>query len=51
MPSTAAASSSVSPWVRNRTEAGDDYFVSIELGSAHDGGLLKRGVHSEIETD
>jgi hypothetical protein len=50
MPSAAAASS-VSPWVRNRTEAGEDDKVSIDIGGTHDGGLLGRGVHSEIETD
>ncbi|MEX1334530.1 MAG: hypothetical protein AB1Z66_04450 [Candidatus Limnocylindrales bacterium] len=42
----------VSPWVRNRTSAGEpDGTISIELGSTHDGGLLKRGVHTEVEPD
>jgi len=42
---------SVSPWVRNRTDAtGDAEGVrSIDLGATHDSGLLRRGVHTEIE--
>ncbi len=56
MPATPAAdagASSVSPWVRNRTDAVDtgEATVSIELGALHDGGLLKRGVHAEVEHD
>jgi len=46
------AAPSVSPWVRNRTDAGDsDGTISIELGGTHDGGLLKRGVHAQLEQD
>jgi hypothetical protein len=41
----------VSPWVRDRTESGETTTVNIELGSSHDGGLLQRGVHTEIEPD
>ena len=52
-PSSPEAAPSVSPWVRSRTDAGDasDGSISIELGSTHDGGLLKRGVHTEVESD
>ena len=42
---------SVSPWVRNRTGANDTDTITVELGATHDGGLLKRGVHTEIEHD
>jgi hypothetical protein len=40
-----------SPWVRNRTDAGEgeDNSTSIEFGTRHDSGLLKRGIHTEIK--
>lgn len=40
-----------SPWVRNRTAADDvqNDERSIEMGASHDSGLLKRGVHTEID--
>ncbi len=51
-PAAQAAELPVSPWVRNRTGASEgEGHVTIELGSSHDGGLLKRGVHTEIEHD
>mgnify|MGYP001812158719 CR=1 FL=1 len=51
-PDAQSADPSVSPWVRNRTGAGEgDGRIRIELGSTHDGGLLKRGVHADIEHD
>ena len=53
-PAADAGANNVSPWVRNRTGDGDasnagETTVSIELGASHDGGLLKRGVHAEVE--
>ena len=51
-PDAHAGGPSLSPWVRNRTDAGDgDGTISIEIGAGHDGGLLQRGVHTEIEHD
>jgi hypothetical protein len=52
-PTSEAATKPVSPWVRNRTDAGDavEDTVSVEFGATHDSGLLDRGVHSEIEQD
>ncbi len=49
----AAAAPAVSPWVRNRTDGADASgdTVSVDLASTHDSGLLKRGVHTEIEHD
>ena len=42
----------VSPWVRNRTGAGEaEGTITVDLGSTHDSGLLKRGVHTEVEHD
>ncbi len=52
-PVTAQAEPSVSPWVRNRTGAtqqGEETH-SIDIGATHDGGLLKRGVHGQIQED
>jgi hypothetical protein len=53
---TAAATgngSSVAPWVSQRTAAPDQEItsttVSIDLRARHDSGLLRRGVHTEIE--
>jgi hypothetical protein len=44
------AEPSVSPWVRNRTDAPDPEGTrSIDLGARHDSGLLQRGVHLQIE--
>jgi len=53
VPATQASADTTSPWVRNRTGAGDsdEGSVAIELGATHDGGLLKRGIHTEITTD
>ena len=43
-------SAPVSPWVRDRTDAGDaPEAITVELGRVHDSGLLQRGVHTEIE--
>ena len=51
-PSAQPSEASVSPWVRNRTGADqDEGTISVELGATHDSGLLKRGVHTEIEHD
>ncbi len=40
-----------SPWVRNRTDAGQPAPGphSIDIGASHDSGLLQRGVHTDIE--
>lgn len=46
-----AAATPVSPWVRHRTESGETATVNIELGASHDGGLLQRGVHTELDHD
>ena len=51
LPEAKPGESSVSPWVRNRTGAGEAETVTVDLGSTHDSGLLKRGVHTEIEHD
>ena len=52
MPDAQAATAPISPWVRNRTDAGEfDGAIDIELGSTHDGGLLQRGIHAEFEQD
>ena len=49
---TAQGAPAVSPWVRDRTDAGDaDGIITVELGRTHDSGLLKRGVHTEVEHD
>ena len=42
---------SVSPWVRNRTDASgvDEETQTIDIGARHDSGLLQRGVHAQIE--
>ena len=42
---------SVSPWVRNRTDAAEpeQEVRSIDISARHDGGLLQRGVHSQTE--
>jgi len=52
-PTAEAEPLAVSPWVRNRTDAADspEDTISIDLGSTHDAGLLRRGVHTEIEHD
>ena len=52
-PAPQAGNDQVSPWVRARTDAGEGgaESVTIEVGSSHDGGLLQRGVHTEIEQD
>lgn len=51
-PSAQPGEATVSPWVRNRTGADqDEGTISVELGATHDSGLLKRGVHTEIEHD
>jgi hypothetical protein len=51
-PAAQPGTPSVSPWVANRTVAGGiDGTITVELGATHDGGLLKRGVHTEIEHD
>ena len=51
-PGPPVAGAPVSPWVRNRTDAGElESTIDIDLGSTHDSGLLKRGVHTEIEPD
>ena len=51
-PSAQAAAAVTSPWVRNRTDAGEpEPTISVEMGSQHDSGLLKRGVHTDIEED
>jgi len=52
VPGPPIAGAPVSPWVRNRTDAGEPAdTIDVELGSTHDSGLLKRGVHTEIEPD
>jgi hypothetical protein len=43
-----------SPWVRQRAgidEGAPDLDMTVELGSRHDGGLIKRGVHTDIDED
>jgi hypothetical protein len=52
-PTVEAAATSESPWVRNRTDAGDtpEGSVTVDLGSTHDSGLLERGVRTEAEED
>jgi hypothetical protein len=51
-PAAQAAALPTSPWVRNRTGAGEpEQTISVEMGSRHDSGLLERGVHTEIEHD
>ncbi len=51
-PATQGATPSTSPWVRNRTGAGEAAdTVSIELGTRHDSGLMQRGVHTELQPD
>jgi hypothetical protein len=51
-PAPQAAASPTSPWVAQRSE-GDapdqTQAQAIELGVSHDGGLLNRGVHTEID--
>ena len=52
IPASPTAEASVSPWVRNRTGAGENEgTITVELGATHDSGLLKRGVHTDIEHD
>lgn len=52
VPQAQPGTPSVSPWVANRTVAGETKgTITVELGATHDGGLLKRGVHTEIEHD
>jgi len=45
------AAGSVSPWVRDRTGAGEfeEGARTIDIGARHDSGLLRRGVHIPIE--
>jgi|GEM_PF-5971371 len=51
-PTAVAGAEATSPWVRNRTAADDGSdSVTVEIGSTHDSGLLKRGVHTEIAQD
>jgi hypothetical protein len=40
-----------SPWVRKRSQIDEPETTTLELTSSHDGGLLERGVHTEVETD
>ena len=53
MPAAPAAQpqdASTSPWVRNRTDAPEGaQDTTVDLGASHDSGLLKRGVHTELE--
>ena len=46
-----ARADNTSPWVRNRTAADEPQNDerNIEMGAGHDSGLLKRGVHTEID--
>jgi hypothetical protein len=51
---TSTAAAATSPWVRQRAggatqQTGDG--ITVELGSSHDGGLLKRGIHTEPSDD
>ena len=52
VPSPQAPALTTSPWVRNRTDAGEPAdTIDVELGGTHDSGLLKRGIHTEVEHD
>jgi hypothetical protein len=52
MPDPQAATAPISPWVRNRTSAREfEATGEAEFGSAHDSGLLQRGIHADVEHD
>ncbi|MFO7531109.1 MAG: hypothetical protein R6W93_01520 [Candidatus Limnocylindrales bacterium] len=53
MPASTAVGAT-SPWVRQRSGAATQQAndgITVELGSSHDGGLLKRGIHTEPSDD
>jgi len=51
-PAAQTAEPSVSPWIANRTDASSGQpadTTTIEMGTRHESGLLRRGVHTDIE--
>lgn len=40
-----------SPWVKQRSGIEEPQVLSVELGAGHDGGLLDRGVRSELDEE